>query len=61
MWCSMSGAIRYVTGGEGEMRERVDRTVGVRATGENIAREPVWRRTVLVFASANALPVQACR
>jgi hypothetical protein len=41
-----------VCGGLGEIDCNFDLTVGVRATGEKIAREPDWRRTggyVLVF------------
>lgn len=47
MWCSISGAMRYVTGGFGEMERSFEETVGVRATGENTAREPDWRRTIV--------------
>jgi hypothetical protein len=45
-----------VCGGEGERDCSFDCTVGVRATGEKIAREPDWRRTVihvLVFGSGD--------
>jgi hypothetical protein len=43
MWCSRSGAIRYVTGDA----PRVFCTVGVRATGEKTARDPDRSFTVL--------------
>ena len=42
--------------GLGERDLSLDCTVGVRATGEKIAREPDWRRTgvyVLVFDSGD--------
>ena len=43
-------------GGLGERDWSLDFTVGVRATGEKIAREPDWRRTggyMLVFDSGD--------
>lgn len=45
MWCSMSGAVMYLTGPPRVVRVLV--TSGVRATGEKTARAPEVSLTVL--------------